>query len=102
MVPDKISGDAYRLYKQHVGIKMDRAFRNNVNQPHMATLVEVAIACGYNGSPDDVLKALAPHVKNEKERIKLDNKISDESFCNYKPSRAVELDRSRRDERLQK
>jgi hypothetical protein len=60
---------AYRLYKDKVGMKLAGAFRNDVKQPHMETLVEVATICGFKGTPNDVLTALAPHMTREKERV---------------------------------
>ena len=60
---------AYGLYKKKVGMKLAAAFRNDVKQPHMETLVEVATICGFKGTPNDVLTALAPHMTREKERV---------------------------------
>ena len=75
-IPPKVR-EAYNLYKKNVGLKMASAFRNDVKQPHMDTLVAVASACGFTGSPNDVLTALAPHMKRERDRMKLSYEIED-------------------------
>ena len=61
--------EAYKVYKEKVGGKLAAAFRNDVKQPHMDSLVQAATACGFTGTPNDVLLSLAPHLKREKDRI---------------------------------
>eukprot|EP00966_Prymnesium_polylepis_P291417 6731145-Prymnesium_polylepis.1 len=35
----------------------------------METLVEAATFCGFKGTPNEVLMALAPHMKRERDRM---------------------------------
>lgn len=80
-VPDGVK-EAYTLYKTQVGFKLQLAFRNDVDQPHMESLVAAATYLGLKGKsnatdPKDakleaangVLKALAPHLKRERDRL---------------------------------
>ena len=80
-VPDGVK-EAGRLYKTQVGVKLRWAFRNDVDQPHMESLVAAATYLGLKGKsnatdPKDakleaangVLKALAPHLKHERDRL---------------------------------
>ena len=80
-VPDGIK-EAYTLYKTQVGIKLQLAFKNNVEQPDMEYLVAAATYLGLKGESNatdpkvakleaasGVLKALAPHLKHERARL---------------------------------
>eukprot|EP00966_Prymnesium_polylepis_P323382 7379587-Prymnesium_polylepis.2 len=101
-IPPKVR-EAYNLYKKKVGLKMASAFRNDVKQPHMDTLVAVASACGFTGSPNDVLTALAPHMKRERDRMKLSYEIEDRDLPpGNTPSKSEEQRRARLLERLWK
>jgi hypothetical protein len=99
-IPPKVR-EAYNLYKKKVGLKMASAFCNDVKQPHMDTLVAVASACGFTGSPNDVLTALAPHMKRERDRMKLSYEIEDRDLPpGNTPSKSEEQRRARLLERL--
>ena len=51
------------VYRSKIGMGLEQAFRNNVRQPHMDTLVNVAGLLGLRGEPNDVLTGLAPHME---------------------------------------
>ena len=57
-----------KLYRLKVCFELENAFRNNIKQPHMDTLVKVATLLGLKGEPNDVLTTLAPHMKARIER----------------------------------
>jgi len=67
-IPGSVT-QAYNLYKSKVGFKLGGAFHNDVKQPDMESLVEAATCLGLKGEPNDVLKALAPHLQREKTRL---------------------------------
>ena len=51
-------------------LELEEAFANDVKEPHMDTLVKVATLLGLKGEPNDVLVALAPHMKARIDRLK--------------------------------
>ena len=64
----KSMDSALKLYRLKVCFELENAFRNNIKQPHMDTLVKVATLLGLKGEPNDVLTTLAPHMKARIER----------------------------------
>lgn len=71
----KSMDSALKLYRPKVGVELENAFRialssRSVEQPDMDTLVKVATLLGLKGEPNDVLKALAPHMKACIDRVK--------------------------------
>ena len=61
--------DAHTQYRANVIDEIIGAFKNDINQPHMPSLVKAANTCGWRGTPSQVLEKLAPHVKHEHDRL---------------------------------
>ena len=62
--------DAHNQYRDNVIDEIIGAFKNDIDQPHMPSLVKAANTCGLRGTPSQVLERLAPHVKREYDRLK--------------------------------
>ena len=66
----KSMDSALTLYRVQVCSELEEAFANDVKEPYMDTLVKVATLLGLKGEPNDVLVALAPHMKARIDRLK--------------------------------